>query len=263
LVPPSPYDVHRPAGIQPTRQPSAEASGDPPWTFAPLQSSSPGTRAVPPVSRQVKRHFLSWTFLALRHSPRPGDTCLGSGSLRRPVPRARFEYLLRGSYLRPCRRFRAGASMGFTLQGLPLAAIGTPFGAPSLLPLPDVATSLRRVPQLHPTCFRVLFLRRVRSVARTTSDSGRRYLPGFHPSRASSHSIWRSLWSRHLPSRPWAAGRPGPPGPQGIAIRMGRRVRLRTPNSLGFLYLPTITALRSSLLEAGVLLCLTLALTQR
>jgi hypothetical protein len=84
LVSPGPYDVLRPAGIQPTHLPAAEASGVPPWTFTPLQSSSPGTRAVPPVARLVRRHFLSWTSLALRHSPRPAASCLGSGSLRRP-----------------------------------------------------------------------------------------------------------------------------------------------------------------------------------
>jgi hypothetical protein len=48
LVSPNPYDVHRPSGIQLTCHPFAEASGGPPWTSAPLQSASPGTRAVPP-----------------------------------------------------------------------------------------------------------------------------------------------------------------------------------------------------------------------
>ena len=35
----------------------------PPWTSAPLQSSSPGARAIPPVARLVGRHFLSWASL--------------------------------------------------------------------------------------------------------------------------------------------------------------------------------------------------------
>jgi hypothetical protein len=43
---------------------------------------------------------------------------------------------------------------------------------------------------------------------------------------------------------------------------MGGSIRLRIANSLGLLYLPTITAPRSSLLRAGVWLCLTHADTQ-
>jgi len=38
---------------------------------------------------------------------------------------------------------------------------------------------------------------------------------------------------------------------------MGGLVRLRTTNSLGFLYLPTVSALRTSFLGAGLLLRLT------
>jgi hypothetical protein len=43
---------------------------------------------------------------------------------------------------------------------------------------------------------------------------------------------------------------------------MGGSIRLRIASSLGLLYLPTITAPRSSLLRAGVWLCLTRAGTQ-
>jgi hypothetical protein len=201
-LPPGLSGVQRPSGSQPTHLPAAEATGGPPWTSAPLQSSSPGTRAISPVSRLVRRHFLSWTFFALRHSHGLGDTCLGSGSLRRPVPRARFGYLLRGDYLQPSRRLRVGASMGFTLQGFPSAAIGPPLGGHALLPLPAGSARLRRVGLHDAACFRALFLRRIRSVAEITSDSSRRFLPGVHPSRACSHSTWRSLCSRRLPSRP-------------------------------------------------------------
>ena len=52
---------------------------------------------------------------------------------------------------------------------------------------------------------------------RNHKGSDRRSLPGVHPSRAYSRSTWRSLSSRRLPSRPQAALRLGPPGPQGIA----------------------------------------------
>jgi hypothetical protein len=193
LVPPGPYDVHRPSGSQLTRHPSAEASGGPPWTSALLQSSSPGTRAVPPGKPAVRRHFLSWTFFALRHDPRPEDTHDGSGSLRHRAPRPGFGYPPRGCCLQPSRRRSVGASMGFTLQGLPLAAIGTPLGARTLLPLPAGMTPPRRVASVNAAGFRALFLRRVRSVAGITNDPSRRYLLGFPPSRACSYVTWRAL----------------------------------------------------------------------
>jgi hypothetical protein len=188
LVPPGPYDVQRPAGIQPTRHPSAEASGGPPWTFAPLQSSSPGTRAVPPDDRQTDD----------TSSPglsSPYDTVPGR-RIRLPAadpsatawPRPGFGYPPRGSYLRPSRRRSVGASMGFTLQGLPLAAIGTPLGAPALLPLRTASMPPRRGTPASATGFRALFLRRVRSVTGITNDSSRRFLLGVRPSRACSRA---------------------------------------------------------------------------
>jgi hypothetical protein len=214
LVPPNPFDVHRPSGLWLTHVPGAEAPSVPPWTSIPLQSSSPGTRAVPPVSRLARRHFLSWTSRALRHSPRPVDSCLGSGSLRRPVPRSRFGYLLRDYSIRPSRRLRIGASMGFPLQGLPLAAIGTPLGALALLPLP-AARVAQRAPRFRAAGFRALFLQRVRSVTRVHTDPGRRFLPGIRPSRVCSHPTWRSLCVATPPLSPfggltsrstWASG---------------------------------------------------------
>ena len=35
----------------------------------PFRARSPGPRAVSPVTRHVRRHFLSWTSIALRHMP--------------------------------------------------------------------------------------------------------------------------------------------------------------------------------------------------
>ncbi len=102
-----------------------------------FRARSPGPRAVPPVARQVRRHFLSWTSRALRHSLRPADPFAGSGSLRHRVPRAGFGYPLRDVHHRPSRCVkRIGASLGFTLQGVPLITIGAPLGALALLPLP-------------------------------------------------------------------------------------------------------------------------------
>jgi hypothetical protein len=102
-----------------------------------FRARSPGPRAVPPVTRQVGRHFLSWTSVALRHSSRPADPFADGGSLRHRVPRAGFGYPLRDVHRRPCRcDKRIGASLGFTLQGFPLVTIGAPLGARALLPLP-------------------------------------------------------------------------------------------------------------------------------
>jgi hypothetical protein len=42
------------------------------------------------------------------------------------------------------RRRSAGASLGFSLQGVPLGAMGPPLGAPALLTLPAARSSLRR-----------------------------------------------------------------------------------------------------------------------
>ena len=143
-------------------------------------------------------------FLALRHSLKLADTCLGSRSLRCPGPRARFGYLLRGSYHQPSRRFRIGASMGFALQGVPFAAIGTPLGAHALLPLPvprccSEELDLGTQPASGPcSCDESV-------QSPTPSGAGRRSLPGVRPSRVFSHPTWRSLWSRRLPSRPLTA----------------------------------------------------------
>jgi len=46
-VPSDPYGVQRPSGTQRARRPSAEASGGPSWTSAPLQSSITGTPRRP------------------------------------------------------------------------------------------------------------------------------------------------------------------------------------------------------------------------
>jgi hypothetical protein len=110
-----------------------------------FRARSPGPRAVPPLARQVRRHFLSWTFSTLRHSLRPADPLTGGGSLRHRVPRAGFGYPLSGVHHRPSRRVkRTGASMGFTLPGLPLVTIGAPLGARALLALPAATAPPRR-----------------------------------------------------------------------------------------------------------------------
>jgi hypothetical protein len=139
---------------------------------------------------------------------------------------------------RSYQRLRAGASMGFTLQGVLLDAIGAPLGAHALLALP-VGPAPPEGGGHGAAAFRALFPRRVRAVAEATSGSDRRSLPGVHPSRAYSCPARRSLSSRRLPSHPWTALRLGPPGSQGIAAWTSGAIRLRTADSHRVLYLPT------------------------
>jgi len=121
------------------------------------------------------------------------------------TPRAGFGYPLRGYYLRPSRHLRVGASMGFTLQGLPFAAIGTPLGAPALLPLPAASAPPRGVAPQQRGRLQGLVPATNPFSHRDHEDPSRRYLLGFRPSRACPHPTWRSLLSRRLPSRPRAA----------------------------------------------------------
>ena len=161
------------------------------------------------------------------------------GSLHDHEPRAGFGYPLRDIHYQPSRCLRIGASMGFTLQGVPLVTISSPLGGRTLLSLPD---ALRSPEGKHSQASRLQGLDPVTSPCcrQNHRGSSRRSLPGFHPSRACSHPTWRSLSSWRFPSRPQAALRLDPPGPQGIAVRMSRSVRLRMTSSLGVLYLPTV-----------------------
>jgi hypothetical protein len=170
-----------------------------------FRARSPGSRAVPPVARHARRHYLSWTFAALRHDLKPADPFAGDGSLRHRVPRAGFGYPLRDIHHRSSRHDkRAGASMGFTLQGFPLAAMGTPLGARALLPLPG-APRFPGGKRERPGLLQGLLPATSPCCHRNHKGPGRRSLPGVRPSRACSRPTWRSLWSWRLPSRPRAA----------------------------------------------------------
>jgi hypothetical protein len=72
-----------------------------------------------------------------------GGTVLDSGSLRRRVPRPGFGYPPRDIHHRSSRRLRAGASMGFTLQGFLLDRDR----CPSRGPFPPAVTRLRLPPR--------------------------------------------------------------------------------------------------------------------
>jgi hypothetical protein len=81
-----------------------------------------------------------------------GSYVVSGRSLHRCAPRARFGYPLRDSHFRPSRRLRVGASMGFTLQGFPFVAIGSPLRVPAFLPFPAApAQSRRTAPTTWPT----------------------------------------------------------------------------------------------------------------
>jgi hypothetical protein len=192
-------------------------TGGPPWPSAPLQSSITGTPCRPAgcPARQTTLPLLGFCGPTTRI--RPADPFVRSGSLRYSVPRTGFGYPLRGLHHRPSQRLRAGASMGFTLQGLLLDAIGAPLGALAFLTLLAEPTPLPEEGQARRSRLQGLVPATSSCSHRNHKGSSRRSLPGVHPSRAYSRSAWRSLSSRRLPSRPQAASRLGPPGPQGIA----------------------------------------------
>jgi len=116
---------------------------------------------------------------------------LASGSLRRHSPRARFEYLLRDSFTAPAdTTSRIGAPMGFPLQGIPLNAIGPPFGGHTLMTLPRTHPSPRREKagtwppsRLHS---RVESVQTQAHQARVSVCFGRRSLPEVLPLQSSS-----------------------------------------------------------------------------
>jgi hypothetical protein len=138
---------------------------------------------------------------------KPADPFIRGGSLHRDVPRTGFEYPLRDVHHRPSRRLRAGASMGFTLQGFLLDAIGAPLGAHCL---PDVTRRTTTPPRgggYGAAAFKALLPQRVRAVTGIAGIPAVDPFLGFLLPERYSRSTWRSLSSRRLPSRPQAASR--------------------------------------------------------
>ena len=158
-----------------------------------FRARSPGPRAVP-ASCPAYGTTLSLldSFCPTTHASW-ADPFADSESLRRRVPRARFGYLLRGVHHPASRRVkRAGASMGFTLQGLPLIAIGAPLRARAFLALPAAA---------HHPGGRCEQPGRLQGLLPATSPCCRRNprVPavdpflGFTPPELCSRSSWRAL----------------------------------------------------------------------
>ena len=100
-----------------------------------FRARSPGPRAVPPVARQVRRHFLSWTLIALRHSLRPAASFAGSGSLHYRVPRPGFGY--------PLRDMTTGPPDASSASERPWASPFKGFPSPRSVPLSEPLPSCR------------------------------------------------------------------------------------------------------------------------
>jgi hypothetical protein len=95
----------------------------------------------------------------------------------------------------------AGASLGFTLQGLLLATIGTPSGAPCPLGVPRVDSPRPHGERADAAAYRASIPSRARSADRIPKDPARRCLPGLRPSRAFSLLGLRLRFvSRGIPS---------------------------------------------------------------
>jgi hypothetical protein len=203
-----------------------------------------------PAGRPGGRCFLSWAFV-------PYDTCQTDGPARwaavpaaTRVPRPGFGYPPRDVHHRSYRRQGAGASVGFSLQGLPLDAVGAPLGVPALLTFPRLRSPEGAVPA---AAFRASFSRRVRAVA------------DVREARRPSMPSWGSPLQSVLPLRPGDAlvvALP-PLSPLRDSTSSATRVsgslvsggiglaRLRAAGSPGVSHLLTVTALRSSLRRAG------------
>ena len=143
--------------------------------------------------------------------------------------------------------------MGFTLQGLLLATIGTPSGAPC-------PPGVSRVDSPHPHGERADAAAFRASIPSTSSfcHSGSRRTRradaflGFIPSERSLSSAFTSASVRggSLHTR-WAVRRPVPPASRGLPARGDRLSPLGDAGSPGFLHLSTVTAPRGSGRGAG------------
>jgi hypothetical protein len=195
-VPPAPYGVSTPVGVYLLATlPTAEAVGRPSLRFrAPSETClpCPAKRRRLPVSRSrpapCRAMLPLLGFRALRHLPAMWNRIArAADSNRHRVPRPGFGYPPRDPHHLASRRRSAGASLGFTLHGVPLARGGFPLsGIPALLTLPGVCTSRRSCRPSKPPSG-------PRSHGESVLSSGGRSLPtvaailGFSPSELSPH----------------------------------------------------------------------------
>ena len=130
------FDAHRVFVLD--GLPVAEATGAPHALSRPFRGPSQESRVVPPSpkARLAGRRYLSWAFL-------PYDTCLGTEDpISMAADPSATSWRVRGlatpiapSTSVPTGARSAGASLGFTLQGVDPHHGGTPLGASALLTL--------------------------------------------------------------------------------------------------------------------------------
>ena len=184
------------------RLPSAEASGGPPWTSAPLQSSITGT------PRRPAGCPASQTTLPLLDFLGPTTQSQTSGPVRpRRIPPP--QRAASGVWIPPSRTppLAHPALARWSVHGLHPSRTSPrrdrcPSRGPCLLDVTRPADAPVRGRDRRGRLQGLLPATRSCS-RRNHKGSDRRSLPGVHPSRACSRSAWRSLSSRRLPSRPW------------------------------------------------------------
>jgi hypothetical protein len=182
----------RPAGIPRTHRPTGRSPRAAPLGLPPPTELVTGTPRRPAGFPACRTTLPLMDFLRPTTQSQAGGPVIDGGSLRRRVPRTGFDYPLRDIHHRPSRRLRAGASMGFTLQGFLLVRDRYPSRGPCP---PDVTACIPASPggsQAQPAGFRAFFSRRVRAVT------------GIRRSRPSIPS-WGSSFQSLLPLDPTLA----------------------------------------------------------
>lgn len=218
-----------------------------------LQSPTP-RRSCPPAeagAEPVARRNLSWASLALRHIPDQRIRMMTAGPPAAACHVRGLDTPLAASNHWSSRRQSAGASLGFALQGVPLAHGRYPSRGPCP---PDVPAALRLPGEEREraAAFKASFPRRVRAAAGRPKPSDRRCLPGLRPFRAFPPSVRAPACSRGAGPRVLGQG----DVPTRLDLRASRTgwvglARFRAAGSHGIWHLATVMALRSSRRGAG------------
>jgi len=212
----------RPPGSCETRPAEPTFAGRrPPLRF---RSSSEVHRSTPAPSREpegslVGRCFLSWAFV-------PFDTCRGGGPVAREASSSAASHVrgfdpLRGVHHRPSRAFRRGASVGFTLQGVLLEAIGSSCEGPCLRGVGRVDSPRPHGERADAVAFKASIPLRARSAVPDPEGPGAP-MPSWAFPLQSTHpaSVVAALIAARSPRTRWVGlRRPVPPASQGVAER--------------------------------------------
>jgi hypothetical protein len=213
------FDAHR-ALARPSVPSRLSPDGGPPCAFAPLQRSiaaPPHRPANPKARRRTMLPLLG--FLALRHVP--GRRTRSRGASGSAACRVRGFDLPRGLHHRPSRALRRGASMGFTLQGVLLEAIGTSCEAPCLRDVGHVDSPRPPGERADAVAFKASIPLRARSAVPDPEGPGAPMPSWVSPLQSTNPaSVASALGRGAIPSH--ALGgirRPVPPASQGLAER--------------------------------------------